>query len=366
MWKREGVIDTNFLFLSLAVLGIGLAVLTSASGPVSFEEHGSSFYFIKEQLLQGVLPGLIAAFIAYRLPYTVWRKLAFPMLAVSVILLVLVFVPGIGTDLNTFAKSWIQIVPGFTFQPSEIVKMTFLFYLAAWMEARGHGVRDVEEGLAPFLVTLGVVGGLIFLQPDLGSLAVILAMAFIVYFAAGASLKHLLGVGVVGILLFIVAVQMAPYRVARLTTFLHPELDPQGVGYQINQALLATGSGGLFGRGFGHSVQKFEYLPEVIGDSIFAVMAEELGFFLMIGFLVLIGVWFSRGIRIAEGAPDPFARYVVIGCLGWIGIQIVMNIGSILGLLPLTGVTLPFVSYGGTSLTMTLFAVGVMLNISRS
>lgn len=366
MWKREGVMDTNFLFLSLALLGVGLAVLTSASGPEAFEDHGSSFYFIGQQVLQGVLPGLIAGYIAFRLPYTIWRRLAFPMLAVSVILLALVFVPGIGTDLNTFAKSWIQLVPGFTFQPAEVVKMTFLFYLAAWMEARGRGVRDVEEGLAPFLLTLGLIGGLIFLQPDLGSLAVILAMAFIVYFVAGASMRHLLAVGVAGAFLFLIAIQLAPYRAARLTTFLHPELDPQGIGYQINQALLATGSGGLFGRGFGHSVQKFEYLPEVIGDSIFAVMAEELGFFLMVGFLVLIGFWFARGIHIAEQAPDDFARFVVIGCLGWIGIQIVMNIGSILGLLPLTGVTLPFVSYGGTSMTMTLFAVGVMLNVSRS
>ena len=366
MWRREGKIDSTFLFLSLAVLCIGLAVLASASGPVAFEEHGSSFYFIKQQMLQGVLPGLFAAYVAFRLPYTAWRRLAFPMLAVSIGLLALVFIPGIGTDLNTFAKSWIQLAPGFTFQPAEVVKMTFLFYLAAWMESRGHGVRDVQEGLLPFLLTLGVIGGLIFFQPDLGSLAVIMSMAFIVYFAAGASVGHLFGVGLVGALLFLIAIQMAPYRAARLTTFLHPELDPQGIGYQINQALLATGSGGWFGRGFGHSVQKFEYLPEVIGDSIFAVMAEELGFLLMIGFLVLLGIWFSRGMRIAEQAPDGFARYVVIGCLGWIGIQMIMNIGSILGLLPLTGVTLPFVRYGGTSMTMTLFAVGVMLNVSRS
>ncbi len=358
--------DTSFLYLSLGVLCVGLAVLASASGPLGFEEHGSSFYFVKQQLLQGVLPGLFAAFIAWRIPYTVWRKWALPMLGVSILLLILVFIPGIGTDLNTFAKSWIQVGSAFTFQPSEVVKMTFLFYLAAWMEARGHGVSDVEEGLAPFLAVLGVVGGLIFLQPDLGSLAVILAMAFIVYFAAGASISHLLGVGLVGVVLFMFAIQLAPYRVERLTTFLHPELDPQGIGYQINQALLATGSGGMFGRGFGHSLQKFEYLPEVIGDSIFAVMAEELGFFLSVGFLVLLGFWFVSGMRIAEAAPDGFARYVAIGCLGWMGIQVIMNIGSILGMLPLTGVTLPFVSYGGTSLTMTLFAVGVMLNISRS
>lgn len=366
MWKREGVIDSTFLFLSMGLLCVGLAVLASASGPKAFQEFGSSFYFIKQQIIQGVLPGLFAAYIAFRLPYTFWRKVAFPMLAISVVLLAAVFIPGIGTDLNTFAKSWIQVGGFFTFQPSEVVKMSFLFYLAAWMEARGHGVRDVEEGLAPFLLTLGLIGGLIFLQPDLGSLAVIMAMAFIVYYVAGASMSHLMMVGLAGSMLFLLAVQFSDHAQKRVNTFLHPELDPQGVGYQINQALLATGSGGFFGRGFGHSIQKFAYLPEVIGDSVFAVMAEELGFFLMVGFLVLWGFWFARGIHIAENAPDGFARYVVIGCLGWIGVQMVMNIGSILGLVPLTGVTLPFVSYGGTSMAMTLFAVGVMLNVSRS
>ncbi len=358
-------IDLPFALIFLGLLFFGLIMLSSASGPIGFERFGDSFYFIKHQLLQGLLPGALAFFIGFTIPYKTWKRYAFPMLLLSIILLILVYIPGIGTDFGTFARSWVS-VGAFSFQPSEIVKLTFLFYLAAWMEKQGGGLKSFQDGLVPFLVILAFVGGLIFFQPDLGTLSIILAMSLVVFFVAGGSVAHLIGLGAVGLVFFGLAIRLSPYRAARLMTFLHPELDPQGIGYQINQALLAVGSGGLFGRGYGHSLQKFQYLPEVIGDSIFAVLAEELGFIFTAAFIILFLVFVLRGIRIGHLAKDAFGKYVAIGVMTWFGVQAFVNIGAMLGILPLTGVPLPFLSYGGTSLIISMMAVGVVLNISRS
>lgn len=357
-------IDRPFLYASLGLLICGLLFLASASGPVAFTRFGSNFFFIQQQLLQGFLPGLFAAAMAYVIPLRVWRAYAVPMLGISVILLSLVFVPGLGSDFGTFAKSWI-VIGGFSFQPAELVKITFLFYLAAWVAERGDHLKDFEDGFLPFLVVLGIIGGLIYLQPDLGTLSIIIAMAFIVFFVAGGSTKHLVSFGFLSAAFFALAIRLAPYRAERFMTFLYPELDPQGVGYQINQALLAIGSGGFLGRGYGRSIQKFQYLPEVIGDSIFAVVAEELGFVFTLMFLALLVFWLARALKIAENTSDLFSRYVVTGIVAWVGVQAFMNILAIIGLMPLTGVPLPFVSYGGTAMTVTLFCVGVILQVSN-
>lgn len=332
---------------------------------MGYERFGDSYYFFKHQLFLGIIPGLIAMTATFLIPYESWKKYAFPMLAVSIGLLILVFIPGIGQDFGTFANSWVA-VGGFTFQPSEIAKLTFLFYLAAWMAKQGDQIKDLESGLIPFLVILGVMTTLMLLQPDLGTLSIIASMALVIYFVAGGPITHLLGMAALGTGLFAIAIRISPYRAARFMTFLHPELDPQGVGYQINQALLAIGSGGLFGRGYGHSLQKFQYLPEVAGDSIFAVMSEELGFFFTSLFLVAFAIMLLRGLKIAEGAPDDFGKYLVVGVIAWFGIQALVNIGAMMGILPITGVPLPFVSYGGTALTVSLAAVGVVLNVSKA
>jgi len=226
-------------------------------------------------------------------------------------------------------------------------------------------VRNFATGMVPFLTALGIVALLIILQPDLGSLIVIAASATVVYFVAGAAWLHLAGLAAGGAAFFLVVVKAVPYRTARLMTFLHPELDPQGVGYHINQAFLAIGSGGLFGLGLGHSRQKYLYLPEVIGDSIFAVMSEEFGFILMLAVLALIGWFLWRGLRIASRAPDDFGRLVAVGIIGWLFFQTLFNIGSMVGLLPITGLPLPFVSYGGTSMMVLLGSLGLMANISK-
>lgn len=365
MVTKAGQIDRVFLSYIVGLTLFGLIILTSASGPLGYEQFGDSYYFFKHQLFSGFLPGLIAMLIVMRLPYQRYKKFAVPMLVLSIALLVMVFIPGLGTDFGTFAKSWV-LIGSFSFQPSEIVKLTFLMYLAAWMEQRAGSLKDVREGLVPFLVILGIITVLMLLQPDFGTLSIIAAVAFMMYFVAGGPLTHLIGLGGVCLGAFAVAVQTSPYRAARFMTFLQPELDPQGIGYQINQALLAIGSGGLFGRGYGHSLQKFQYLPEVVGDSIFAVMSEELGFIFTTVYVIAFVAMLMRGFDIAQRAGDRFGRYLVVGILCWFGVQAFVNIGAIVGVLPLTGVPLPFMSYGGTSLVVSLVAAGVVLSVSRN
>ncbi len=342
----------------------GLVMLSSASAPIGYTKYGDMFYFLKHQLIFGLLPGIFLFLILSRVDYHYYRKKGFILLLISVGLLLLVFLPGLSASWGT-SRSWIRIA-NFSLQPAEIVKLTFMFYLAAWMEDRGKvGVKDFKTGLLPFLTVLSVIGTLLMLQPDMGTLSVIAGTSLIVYFVAGAPLLYLAGMVASAGGLFTLLIKISPYRAARLTTFLHPELDPQGIGYQINQAFLAIGSGGLFGAGLGHSKQKMLYLPEVASDSIFAIMAEELGFVFMFGFIILFIVFLFRGIDIAKKSPDPFGRLTVIGILSWFFVQTVVNMGSMVGLLPLTGVTLPFISYGGTSLAMSLAAVGVVANVSR-
>ena len=364
MVKPSKSIDYGLLGLILGVLLFGIIVLISASGPVGYERFADTYWFVKHQLLFGMLPGLVMMFVLSRVPYMVWKKIAGIMLIVSIVLLALVFVPGVGADFGT-ASSWIAL-PGFSFQPAEIVKLTFLIYLAAWFENRGEkDVRDVSSGLIPFLISLSAIMVLIMLQPDVGTMTVIIAISLAVYFAAGAPLTHLASLGAAGLVMFFLLIRFAPYRAARFTTFLHPELDPQGIGYHINQALLAVGSGGLFGLGFGRSRQKFQYLPEVTSDSIFAIIAEELGFLIAGAVVVFFGGLMYRMMQLAASARDNFGKYIVVGVGVWIVFQAFVNIGAMLGLMPITGIPLPFISYGGTSMVVILSAIGIVLNISR-
>ncbi|PIR47383.1 putative lipid II flippase FtsW [Candidatus Uhrbacteria bacterium CG10_big_fil_rev_8_21_14_0_10_50_16] len=363
MLKPKHAIDYRLLALVGGLLLFGLAMLMSASGPLGFERFGDTYWFIKHQVIFGVLPGLVGMFVMSRIPFTFWRNMAGALLIISIVLLILVFIPGIGADFGT-AHSWIAI-GGLSFQPAEIVKLTFLLYLAAWFERRTDtGIKDANTGLIPFVTVLGIIMLLMILQPDIGTMAVIVMIALTVYFVAGAPWPHLFLLGGGGATLFFLLIRLAPYRAARFTTFLHPELDPQGVGYHINQALLAIGSGGFLGLGYGHSRQKFQYLPEVAGDSIFAVIAEELGFVLTAAVIVTFAFFARQMLRIATHAPDKFSQFVVVGVMTWILFQAFVNIGAMLALLPITGIPLSFISYGGTSMVMMLSAMGIVLNIS--
>lgn len=353
----------------LAIVGVmlifGLLMLASAGTPEGLSKFNDAYYFVKHQIVFGLIPGMIGLVVCSRVPYTFWKRHAFALFAATLGLLVLVFLPGVSTGALRGAHSWISLGPWFSFQPSEFVKLTFLFYLAAWLEKRGSdGMRDAASGLAPFLLSLGAVLVLLIAQPNIGTMAIIVAEALAVYFVAGAPLMYVCGLVASGIAGIWLLIKLAPYRSARLVTFLNPQLDPQGVGYHINQALLAIGSGGVFGLGYGHSRQKFQYLPEVVDDSIFAIVGEELGLVGCLFVLALFLLLLQRLLTIAKRAPDPFAKYVCLGVAAWLLVQAFVNIGSMIGIMPLTGITLPFISYGGTSLAIVMSAIGVVLNIS--
>lgn len=346
----------------LLLLLFGLVMLSSAGSVLGFQRFDDSNYFLKKQLLSlGV--GLVAFIIAFRTDYHRWQRWAVPLFAVTVVLLLIVFLPGIGSFFLG-ARRWITLGP-LTVQPSEIAKLTMVLYLATWFERRRGALHNLQTGLVPYLVTVGVVALLILAEPDLGTTVVLLLVALIMYFLAGGAWRHVLGLVAAGVGFILLMIKIAPYRAQRFTVFLNPALDPLGIGYHINQALLAIGSGGWFGLGLGHSRQKFNYLPEPAGDSIFAVTAEELGFFIVALFIIawLVAVW--RGFQIARQAPDEYGRLVAAGITAWFGVQAFLNIGALSGLLPLTGIPLPLMSHGGSALIVSLAAVGVLMNISQ-
>lgn len=359
--------DSARIFTALlgGLVLIGLVSLASASWPLGYEKFGDGYYFFKHQIFFGLLPGLLGFLVALKISTVTLKKMAPLMLIASIVLLVLVFIPGIGADFGT-SHSWIRVGP-ISLQPSEIVKLTFLCYLAAWLEKRDiKSLSNLTTGLLPFATLLGVVTLLLILQPDTGTLAIIVAMSVAAYFVAGAPIRYFALLGLVGTVMLTMLFIFSPYRAARFTTFLHPELDPQGIGYHINQALLAVGSGGIMGRGLGHSVQKFQYLPEVAGDSIFAVMAEEFGFIFTLSFLLLYLGFLLTGLKIAAESKDLFERLVAAGIVTWLGFQAIVNIGAMLGILPITGVPLPFISYGGTAMAVSLTAAGLLINIGKN
>ncbi len=357
---REG--DRYLLFIMLILLVFGLIVLFSASGAISYLKYNDSYRLIKHQLI-GVILGAAAFYFFSTINYSFWRKTAFLMLFISILLLSLVFVPFLSAEWGA-ARSWISIF-GFSLQPSELVKLSFLFYLAAWIVKQKEKIRDFKESTLPFFLILGIIIVLMLLQPDLGTLSVIMATSFVVYYAGGGKLRHLLLVIMAGAVGLLIMVQINPYQQNRFRCVIDPSYDSKRACYQVNQALIAVGSGGLWGRGLGASRQKYLYLPEVTGDSIFAVIAEELGYAASIILIFFYLALFYRGWKISNNSPDDFGKLLSIGIASWIFIQAMVNIGGIINLIPMTGIPLPFISYGGTSLIANLAAVGVLYNISK-
>jgi cell division protein FtsW len=355
----------NFLFALTVFLLIffGIVMISSSSVVISMEQTGKNYTFVIKQI-ESLILGLVIMYVTYSIDYRFWKKNSLWMLVITLGLLILVFMPGIGKSAGG-AHRWIGIGSHW-FQPSELVKLTFIIYLSAWLDNMGDKVKNFWQGFVPFAFLVGLVGTLIMLQPDMGTFSVIFLSAVAIFFAAGADFSHMV-VGA-GAMLAAVAllIKISPYRQQRLLVFLNPAADAQGAAYHVNQALLAVGNGGLWGLGFGQSRQKYLYLPEPHTDSIFAIIAEELGFIrsslLIIGFIFLGYL----GFKIAKNAPDNFSKLLCVGITSWILFQAFVNIGAMIGVLPLTGVPLPFVSYGGSSLVMLLAAVGLMLNISKS
>jgi len=354
--------DYWLLSLTFLLIAFGLIMLSSAGAVVGFQRFGQADYFLRQQLFSFAV-GCAVMYVMAIVDYHFWRRFAFFLLIISIGLLVAVFLPGLGFEAGG-ARRWINL-GSFLLQPSEIIKLTFLLYLAVWLEKRGKGAHDFTYGLLPFLFLLGIIVLLIMMQPDLGTVSIIVLVSIVVYFLAGAPWRHLLVILGGGAVALAALIKIAPYRAQRITVFLNPELDPQGIGYHINQALLAIGSGGLFGVGLGKSRQKFNFLPEVTGDSIFAVVAEELGFLVVLALIAVFVLFLRRGFAVSRAAPDRFGMFIAAGVTLWVVLQALVNVGALSGLLPLTGITLPFISAGGSSLIATMAGVGLLINISR-
>jgi len=358
----KGLIITIFFLVIL-----GLAILSSASAVISQQKYGNLYYYLTHQLIYGVIAGLIIFFICQKINYKIWKKLSLVIFFGSLILMVLVFIPSLGYK-HAGAQRWLNFGP-ISIQPSEFLKLGLVIYLAAFF-SKSTFRQDKKRNqrintLIPFLAIIVLVGGLVALQSDAGTLGIVAIIGFIIYFLSGAKLYQWILVLVCYAVGFFVLIKFFPYRMARFIVFLNPSIDTQGISYQINQALLSIGSGGILGVGLGHSQQRYNYLPEPMGDSIFAIFAEEMGFIGALILLVLFMILAFKGFKIAKKAPDDFGKLLAIGITSWLIIQAFINIAAITGLIPLTGVPLPFVSYGGSALFSVLAGVGILVNISK-
>nr|WP_309099571.1 stage V sporulation protein E [Fredinandcohnia onubensis] len=354
--------DIILIITTLTLLAVGLIMVYSASAIWATYKFDDSFFFAKRQLLFASV-GVIAMFFIMNVDYWTWRTWAKVLIIICFVLLVAVLIPGIGMERNG-SQSWIG-VGAFSIQPSEFMKLAMIAFLAKFLSENQKKITSFKKGLMPSLGLVFLAFGMIMLQPDLGTGTVMVGTCVVMIYVAGARISHFVGLGLIGVAGFVALILSAPYRIKRITSFLDPWEDPLGTGFQIIQSLYAIGPGGLFGLGLGQSRQKFFYLPEPQTDFIFAILAEELGFIGGSFVLILFSILLWRGVRIALGAPDLYGSFLGIGIIGMIAIQVIINIGVVTGLMPVTGITLPFLSYGGSSLTLMLMAVGVLLNISR-
>lgn len=367
--------------MDLLLLGVvvvltlfGLAMIASVSVFKSYQlterlvqagtrETSTNALFLWRSALH-VFIGFGVMFTTASVPYRLWERFARPLFLTTILMLIAVFIPGFSNEYGT-AQSWLMI-GGFSVQPSEFLKITLVFYLAVWLQKREQLIATFKEGFIPFCIILLLSTFLVAVQPDLGSFLVLSAIAIIMFFVAGGSIFHLVLGGSLATVAGLPIILSKEYVRNRFIAFLRPDDERirETIGFQIKQALIAVGSGGPFGVGYGNSIQKFGYLPEVQADMIFAAMAEELGFFRLLIVLSMYGMLIIRGFKVAREAPDRFGFLVATGITTWIGFQSALNIAINLSLFPVTGLTLPFISYGGSSLITLLAGVGILLNIS--
>lgn len=341
----------------------GLVMLASASSNLGKTRFDDPYYFLKHQIIYGLVIGVAGFFAASKINYKIYKKLSPFLILIGIFLLALVFTP-LGVKAGG-AERWLALGP-ITFQPSEVLKIPFVLYLAAWLSGNKKRSKSFRHGFMPFLIILSVISVLLLKQPATSVVAVLIGVALIVYFASGAKMSYIAGIILVFLIGLIFVIYTTPYRLNRIIGFLNPDANPLAERYHLNQALIAIGSGGLFGVGYGQSTTKINYLPEPIGDSIFAVIGEELGF---AGSLFLISLFFLLVIKmlmVAKSVPDHFGKLVVIGFASLIGLQAFINIGSISGLLPPTGIPLPFISFGGTALAVFMTISGIVYNIAKN
>jgi cell division protein FtsW len=361
--KPNQSFDRYFLSIVVLIAVVGLFSFVSASLGIYAKSESKFYGVLFNQIVLGLIGGFGGLWCAMKIPYLFWKKHAFYLFVLSLILTLLVFVPHLGFE-HGGARRWISIGP-VSFQPAEILKIGFVIYFATWLAWTQKKLQDVKFKIVPLIVLLGIVAAILLRQPDTKSLILITTAACGMLFVSGVSWKKIGLIVGIGIVAIVGLAFVRPYVMERVKTFINPASDPRGASYQLQQSLIAIGSGGVFGRGLGQSVQKFNYLPEPQGDSVFAVIGEEFGF---VGSMILVILYVFlaiRGYKIAMLAPDNFARYLVVGIMTLIIAQSFLNIASLVGLFPLTGVPLVFISHGGTSLFIALFAVGIVLNVSR-
>ncbi|MBP2635137.1 MAG: ftsW 1 [Firmicutes bacterium] len=354
--------DYVIFFSIIGLMGFGIVMVYSSSAVSAYVNYNDSYYFLKRQMIWATL-GILTMLLTMNIDYHAWRKLAKPVMIITLILLVLVLVPGLGKVVNG-ARRWLGF-GSLYLQPSEIAKLSMVLFtvhsLAKSQDKIGHFVK----GVVPQLAMLLVVFGLILKEPDLGTGLVISGTVFILLFASGVKLSHLGSLGAAGVIGIIAAIIAEPYRLKRLLAFSDPWADPLNSGYHIIQSLYAIGSGGLFGVGLGRSREKFLYLPEPHTDFIFAILGEELGFIGTATVIILFFLFAWRGFKIAISAPDVYGSLLAGGIASMIVLQALMNIAVVTASMPVTGIPLPFISFGGSSLIFTLAAVGILLNVSR-
>jgi cell division protein FtsW len=346
----------------LALVFLGVVMVYSASAIIAADRFGDPFFFLKKQLFWAFLGGGLL-WAALRLDYRRLERLVVPLLVVSIALLVLVLLPPFGQAING-TRRWFRIGP-LSFQPVELAKFALVLYLASFLTRRAAALRSFWQGLFPILLVAGTMALLTFVQPDLGNSLALVVLTLVLAYLAGAPVKHMAWVAAAALPLVTLAVALKPYRWRRMLAFVNPWDDPQGSGFQIIQSFLALGSGGLTGRGLGGSKQKLFYLPEPYTDFIFAIVGEELGLIGAVCVIALFAVLIWRGLRVGLRAPDPFGSYLALGLTVMLATQTLVNLGVVLGALPTKGLPLPFVSFGGSALLMTMFSAGVLLNISQ-
>lgn len=361
--KNTQSVDFTFLMIVVILLIYGLIMVFSASTASAHYYNGDAFFFIKKQIIFSAL-GLLGMWVVSNIDLKLIQKYSPIFLGVTFIMLVLVLIPGIGMKING-ARRWLG-VGSVSFQPSEIAKYAIIFFTAHSLSIRRDPLKEFWKDLFPYLLIICIFAGMVLLEDHLSGATVIAFTGCLILFVSGARVSHFVGLIIAGVGLIAVAIIIEPYRMARFTTFLDPFADPLGSGFQIVQSLYAIGSGGFFGLGLGQSRQKYLYIPEPHNDFIFSIICEELGFFGAVLVILLFALLIWRGIKIAMSAPDLFTSLSTAGIIGLVGFQALVNIAVVTGSMPVTGMALPFFSYGGSAISFLLTSMGFVLNVSRN
>ncbi len=360
---RDALAVDKWIFFSvIALMAVGLTMVLSTSYLYAQERFGDGIYFFRKQLI-AMGAGMVALVIGSLIPPALLRRLTYPLLAVTLIVLILVLIPGVGA-MRGGARRWLML-PGFAFQPGELAKLALVFYLAHSMARKQEKIKTFAVGVLPHVIVAGAVLGLLLLQPDFGTALILTVVLYLLLFVGGARIPHLLGTGALALPVLAYVMLTAEYRLRRLMTFMDPWRDASSSGFQVIQSLIAFGSGQLWGRGLGESRQKLFYLPEAHTDFVYSVIGEEMGLLGALAVLALFGIILMRGLRLTSKIEEPFEQYLAFGLTVLLGMQGLIHMGVVMGLMPTKGLVLPFISYGGSAIVVNLAEVGLLLGLSR-